>query len=285
MKTKIFNLVRFILFKNKFCEVILYHLTNEKSLESWWARLPANYYQYSKGAIRNVERNGLTYCLDISDYMEWVIFFGIKTEPREALYGLISNSKVIFDVGANIGETTLNIAKLCNIDCFLHSFEPDKYCFEKLKNNVGLNSFKNIKLNPFGLGEKEADYLLITPTKDNRGGNRIVLNSHEKPNIHIKRLDDYINQNNINKVDLIKIDVEGFELKVLKGGENCIEMHRPRLFIEVNDSNLKQQGNSAEELIKFLELYYSNLKHAETGESINSNINLINKHFDLIAIN
>lgn len=285
MKTKILNLIRLIFFKNKFCEAILYHLTNGRSIESWLARLPANHYQYSSETIRNVERNGVFYCLDISDYMEWVIFFGIETEPRKALYDLISNSKVIFDVGANIGETTLNIAKLSNNDCLIHSFEPDKFCFEKLKTNVGLNPFKNVKLNSFGLGVKEADYFLTAPTKDNRGGNRIVHNSNEKPNIHIKRIDDYISQNNIDKVDLIKIDVEGFELKVLKGGKNCIEKHRPKLFIEINDSNLKEQGDSALELIAFLEPFYKNLSHAETGESINSKVNLINKHFDLIAVN
>lgn len=285
MKTKLLNLIRLIFFKNKFCEAKLYHLTNGRSLASWLARLPANYYQYSSGTIRNVERNGVFYSLDISDYMEWVIFFGIKTEPRDALYNLISNSKVIFDVGANIGETTLNIAKLCNKNCFVYSFEPDKFCFEKLKTNVGLNSFKNVKLNPFGLGEKESDYFLTSPTKDNRGGNRIVHNSIENPNIHVKRIDDYIKQNNIDKVDLIKIDVEGFELKVLKGGKNCIEMHRPKLFIEINDANLKEQGDSAMELIMFLEPFYKNLKHAVTGESIHSKINLTHKHFDLIATN
>ena len=187
-KTKIFNFIRKILFKNLLSEKIIVTFSNGKELSSFFWKIPANYYQYSPNTIRLVKRNDINYKLDISDYMEWLIYFGIRTEPRETLYDLAKNAKVIFDIGANVGETTLNFAKITNDNAIVHSFEPSDLCFNKLVYNISLNTFRNIVVNSFGLGETEASYYLSPDFDNNRGGNRIRLNSQNKHNIQIKKM-------------------------------------------------------------------------------------------------
>ncbi|MFN4234271.1 MAG: FkbM family methyltransferase [Bacteroidia bacterium] len=283
MKTFVLNLIRSLLFKNTISEKCLFYLTNGRKWNHFFAKLPANYYQYSKNSIRKVIRNGIIYELDISDYMEWLIYFGIIAEPREVLYSLIKPGFIIFDIGSNIGETTLNFAKLTGTSGMVYSFEPDKYCFDKLLKNISNNSFKNIKPINIGLGNEEGDFFLASENPYNKGGNKVIRNADKKPNIIIKTLDSFVNSENISKIDFIKIDVEGFEYNVLKGGINAIAKFRPILFIEINDKLLRMQSSSAQQVVNLLEKYYSNIVIAETNEKITSTYPFNEKHFDIIA--
>lgn len=284
-KTIILNFFRKLLFQNSLAEHLLYYFTNGKSLNAFAAKIPPNYYQYPTNSIRKIKRNEINYILDISDYMEWLIYFGIVVEPRKSLYALAKEANVIFDIGANVGETTLNIAKIAGESSLIYSFEPSELCYKKLKANIDLNIFKNIKLHQFGFGEQEQTFYLAPDVENNRGGNRIRVNSELPHNIKIKQLDNYVKESDILNIDLIKIDVEGFEFNVLKGAIRTIEKMRPTLFIELNNDNLKQQNTNAKELISFLEQYYSNIYNAESKVKISSKCNLENCHIDIIAKN
>ena len=102
-KTIILNFFRKLLFQNSLAEHLLYYFTNGKSLNAFAAKIPPNYYQYPTNSIRKIKRNEINYILDISDYMEWLIYFGIVVEPRKSLYALAKEANVIFDIGANVG--------------------------------------------------------------------------------------------------------------------------------------------------------------------------------------
>lgn len=282
LKTQILNYIR-SLFKSYFFEKILIALTNGRHYDSFFAKIAPNYYQYSPKSYRKITRNNISYKLDISDYMEWLIYFGVIAEPREVLYGLIKKDYIIFDVGANIGETTLNFAKITQNNGYVHSFEPSKLCFGKLEHNLSLNKFNNIKFNNFGLGEVEGQYYLQTDRLNNNGGNRIHLESQSQPNIFVNTMDNYVTTEKINKVDFIKIDVEGFEYSVLKGGRNTIEKHLPILFIELDNNNLLLQNSSAKLLIEYLEGFYSKIINAENNKIVSSGDDFSNCHFDIIV--
>ena len=75
--------------------------------------LPAN-YQYPKGSFRKVFRQGSWFNLDISDYMDYIIYYGIDSENREPLERIITNNITILDIGVNIGETLLLFANKNN---------------------------------------------------------------------------------------------------------------------------------------------------------------------------
>jgi hypothetical protein len=127
-------------------------------------------------------------------------------------------------------------------------------------------------------------YFLGSDNAHNRGENKIQPKSKLKPNVQIKRMDDFIREENITSVDFIKIDVEGFEYNVLKGGEQTIKEFRPVLFVEVNDKNLEYQGSSVTDLILFLEKYYRNIIRADNLVPVNSTMQFKNVHFDIIAL-
>lgn len=133
-------------------------------------------------------------------------------------------SPVLFDVGANNGqylEMLLRVLK--DKKPIIHSFEPDAKAYGKLKLKFG--HFENVFLNNFALGEKNHTSVLYV-SKDG-GVDSSLIKSTENEfleyQIEVKTLDDYCNDNNILKIDFLKIDTEGFEMSVLKGASKMID--------------------------------------------------------------
>ena len=190
----------------------------------------------------------------------------------------------VLDVGANIGEVTLNMAKRVGVGGSVHAFEPDKLVFTKLQRNVNLNSFTNIHLKNFGLGNTDEELVLGAQVDSNLGGSRIQRHLLEGQKIRVTTIDKYVAGRRPASVDVIKIDVEGFEMHVLEGSLKTIQDFKPALFIEVNDNNLMDQGKSAMSLITLLmDLGYREIRHAETGARIVPSGEFGGCHFDIIA--
>lgn len=272
------------IFKLPWLEKLIANFTYNRKQDHFIARLPPLYKSYPKNSVRKVKRNGISYELDISDYMEWLVFYGIQVEPRNVLYSLIKPGDVVFDVGANIGEVTLNSAKIVGLSGEVHSFEPEPIVFSKISRNLSLNSFSNVNLNNFGLGNVEQQLYLTAQVENNRGGTRVQPGTIDSDRVFISTIDIYTQQNRFAEVNLIKIDVEGYELKVLQGATNTIQQHKPTLFIEIDNDNLLDQGDSARDLVSFLEKNgYNSIVHAETNEKITSSWNFTHCHFDIIA--
>ena len=144
------------------------------------------------------------------------------------------------DAGANIGWLSLVGAKKVGVNGKIFSFEPVPSTHEILKSNKELNQFTQIQLNQFALGNKEEN-LNIYPEKENRGGASIL--NHQSENgveIEVKTLDSL---NLKTAINVIKIDVEGFELDVLKGGIDTIKKDKPKLIIEhsIDRNNTAEQ--------------------------------------------
>jgi hypothetical protein len=117
------------IFKLPILEKLLAALTQNKKPGQLFARLPPLYLSYPKNSFRRVNRNGINYELDISDYMEWLVYYGIRVESHEILYGLLTSGNSVLDIGANIGEVTLNMSKIVGPEGVVHSFEPEPFIF------------------------------------------------------------------------------------------------------------------------------------------------------------
>lgn len=286
MKRKILDVIRLI-WKINILEKVLIKFTIGKIFGTLITKISPNYYQYKKGSIRLVNRDGINYNLDISDIIDWFIYFGFKENSRINLYFLINENDVIIDAGANIGDVSLHASKMVGSKGRVYSFEPDSDNFNRLQKNISLNTFSNIESINKGLGDNKGLFNLFQVNKNNRGMNRILFDTNiECPYtvIEVTTIDNFIIENNISKIDLIKIDVEGYEMKVLKGSESTINKFHPKLFIEIDDNNLQKQNNSSKELINFLVNKGYVLSFADNGKLIPRNFNFDNCHFDIIGI-
>jgi FkbM family methyltransferase len=250
-------------------EAALARFTRDHQLSDLVARLaPAN-RQYQHPAYRQVIRHGITFMLDISDYQDWILYWGLTTDRASELYLLLQPDYVVFDVGTSLGEVCMTAAGLVGPQGMVYAFEPDPISFRKLTGNLALNRFGNIFASNLGLGDRPATRQMVVDP-GNRGSSRVQ--RHPAPgesfSIHIETLDSFVAQRELQRLDVLKVDVEGFELSVLKGAHQALGRFRPRLFVTVSDRNLRQQGGSAVELIAFIRAAGYSVHRAGTGEEI-----------------
>lgn len=135
---------------------------------------------------------------------------------------------VIFDIGANIGEWSKYCLKISPL-VELHLFEPSLFTYNQLLKNTWS---QNVHLNNFGLGEKE-EVLSLHIFDDASGMNSLYarkgieqIQIMKTELVKICTIDDYCNQNSIQKIDFMKIDVEGHDLWVLKGAKQMMTEKR-----------------------------------------------------------
>jgi FkbM family methyltransferase len=273
------------LFKNRPSERIIIALIRSGSVVGkLGTKLAPNNYQYPKRTFRLLKRNGLSFNVDISEYVGHYLYFGFRDEGYNELMRLAAGKKTVFDVGANLGFTATNMSQAIAEGGIVYAFEPDPYNYERLKENLALNPQAAVAPQNVGLGNEAAQLKLAVVTPDNLGGNRIAHDAESDFTlVDITTMDTFCDANNISRIDLIKIDVEGFEMNVLKGGNRMITTHLPDMFIEIDDSNLKIQGHSAKEVIAFLEAHYSTIYDAESKRPVTSSDDFTNCHFDVVA--
>lgn len=157
----------------------------------------------------------------------------------------------IADVGANQGIYTLFLSAAVPLG-HVYAFEPDPSLFASLKGNVLRNGANNVTLFNAAAASKPAT-LLLRPSRLNRGDNQIV--SSETPGadtvaVDAISLDEVIPQL---KLDLLKIDVQGFEVEVLRGAEKLFEANPPLLILlEFWPHGLRNAGSNPEEFLDIL---------------------------------
>ena len=141
---------------------------------------------------------------------------------------LVSSKSVVVDVGANIGNHTLIFSSVLNVK-LVHSFEPMPDTFKILQKNTELNNLQNVVLNNLAVGSRDAYAVASVYNPNDLGGTNVMY--QDGGNLPVISLDNYFSDKP-QLPSLIKIDVEGFELEVLKGGTQIISKAKPVIFIE-----------------------------------------------------
>jgi|DEB0MinimDraft_10_1074344.scaffolds.fasta_scaffold12560_6 FkbM family methyltransferase len=145
--------------------------------------------------------------------------------------------RVCLDIGANIGQSALGLTKYFNK---VHSFEPCIDFFECLNRNIEQASIDNVITHNVGLSDYSGELFFKEKTQ-RCGTSRMFTTEEVKANHHLKNTDDFILQRvnvrtldsyEFKYVDLIKIDVEGWEPYVLKGGIKTINDWKPTIVAE-----------------------------------------------------
>jgi FkbM family methyltransferase len=148
----------------------------------------------------------------------------------------IEENTIIIDVGANIGFESLYFARKYPNN-LVYGYEPTAIPYECLRKSKAINNLENLNIFKLGVGEKNDQVEIHAATKGtyNKGLASIDSNfdlddTFEKETIDIITLDDHVKENL--RVSLIKIDVQGYEIKVLEGAVNLIEKDKPVIIYE-----------------------------------------------------
>ena len=159
------------------------------------------------------------------------------------------NDAVILDLGSNLGFFSLAIKELYP-DLKILAFEPEEENFKNLQQN--LKNYKDVELFKMAVGDKNekkeifisCNILCHSINDKDKDFDLIRVGVKEKSIVTIVRLDDYLKNR---KIDLIKMDIEGYEYKAIMGLEKIIKEQKPALLIAVDHS--KKQKDKIEKLV------------------------------------
>jgi FkbM family methyltransferase len=212
--------------------------------------------------------------------VDWYFYFGFKEKEHEYLYREINVDDIILDVGSNIGLVAVQMSAIAEKG-EVHAFEPFSKNHARLMEHISMNNIKNIIPNNLGMSDKSETVAMSSPNEENSGMTRV--DPDADGDLPLTTIDDYCKRAGIQKLDLIKMDIEGYEAKALHGGKEVLKNLKPTLFIELDDSNLRKYGDSAKDLVLFLEENGYECIDCTNGQSIQSKTDFSDLHIDILA--
>jgi FkbM family methyltransferase len=205
-----------------------------------------------------VVRDSLTYDLDLSEGIDLGIYLGnfYERQTRSALSKLVSPGSLVLDIGANIGAHTLHLAQLVGPAGRVLAFEPTDFAFRKLRRNLDLNPSLASRVELFHCFLTANDGVSVPndiysswPLAVEEGLHAKHLGREMKTEMaQARSLDSILAEQADRKVQLVKLDVDGFECDVLRGANSLLRDTRPIFVMELAPYLLEERGASLDQL-------------------------------------
>jgi FkbM family methyltransferase len=195
----------------------------------------------------------------------------------------------VLDIGAHHGFYSLLASRVVGEGGKVFSFEPSPRERRRLLRHVRINSCSNIWVQSLAVGAEnnEADLYVVEVSASGCNSLRppsVDANSNRIP-VHVVRLDKWATSHKVNRVDFIKLDVEGAELAALEGAPKLLSRLRPVILAEVQDVRTAPWGYRAREIVTLLErLEYSWFQPAERGVLREFNTSIEDFDVNLVAV-
>jgi FkbM family methyltransferase len=187
---------------------------------------------------------GMRYPGNLNDFIDWSVFM-YGAYSRNELYLLRDVAAILrkenaaplsfYDIGANVGQHSLFMAQHAD---HVFSFEPFAAVRNKLLEKVTRNKLKNVTVYPVALGDVGAELDFFEPSGANNGSGSFVAgeSSGERvvQKLPVRKGDDFLQGGCLPKMDIIKMDVEGFEIRVLSGLHDRLRRDRPVILMEIS---------------------------------------------------
>ena len=209
-----------------------------------------------------VSRNGINWSLDLNEGIDFSIFlFGVFERESKHLYERLSGSAdiVALDIGANVGSQSLLLASLLNSDSKIYCFEPTSYAFSKLKVNLKLNPLIAHKVFPRQTFLTSGVELAVPESvysswllSDNPGDVHHMHAGSLKSTVGARSetIDSFVINEKLERIDFIKLDVDGYETDVISGGKLTLEKFKPLVYFEYAPYVQQERGLPDGELLR-----------------------------------
>jgi FkbM family methyltransferase len=185
-----------------------------------------------------------------------------EERERAIIAARLSTAGHFVDVGANFGFHSIAAARAVP-DATVHAFEPVPTTVELLEKNVAKNALGNVKTYPLAVAARRGE---VEMTAEFGTGNHILkigaaLITPRTVKVVSITLDEFWSQSRECRIDIVKIDVEGAEVGVLRGGERMFRTLRPDVLVELSPQWLERYGNTRSECVAILRGYgYRNVE-------------------------
>jgi FkbM family methyltransferase len=234
---------------------------------------------FLRNSFIQVNRNGINYSLDCNEGIDFsLLLFGHYQNhlfPKDARK--IEKNDIIIDVGANLGAMTLNFAKLLKGgNGHVHAFEPSDFAYNKLLKNLELNPDLKDHISPYQSfvshdGGTKPDEVYaswpiggeVAPTHNVHGGSLKTIKSSS-----VITIDNFMKSNSLDKLSMIKIDTDGFELDVLKGARKSLENFKPCIIFEAGLYLMEHNKYLPEDIRAILEPLGYLVYNLKTGKAV-----------------
>ena len=215
------------------------YYTPDKLIKWWLTRLAG-----VKVAIRDVQ--GSTMILDLSDrgIHRDLYLHGIR-EPQATRYlqSILRPEWTVVDIGANIGYYALQEAQRVRT---VIAIEPTPESYGILADNVKLNGYRNVHVYCLAVGDREGEVGFCLSRACNWNS---VTEGQGDIKVPMMTLDKFLAGA---RVDFVRMDVEGYEMNILKGMEGILQKQKPRMFLEIHRDKLRGYGNTQREVMGYL---------------------------------
>tara|TARA_B100000315_G_scaffold230165_1_gene240323 strand:+ start:1200 stop:2156 length:957 start_codon:yes stop_codon:yes gene_type:complete len=190
--------------------------------------------------------------------------------PEQIIPKFCKPGSVVMDIGANVGEWTLNMAKMVGDTGKVFSIEPVPFMVKALKKTVAINNLSQVSIFQGAISNKIGSSPLTIPyTKDNLAlsfGSQLgdeykpppkdvvvsweAMETSKTIEVQTTDIDSFCSEKNIQRLDFIKVDVEGHEKYVIEGGSQTFKTLKPALFLEVGAEKIEDRQIIADQLRK-----------------------------------
>jgi FkbM family methyltransferase len=213
--------------------------------------------------------------LSLRDWIQQQIYFFEFYDERGIRYikSQLMEGDIFIDVGSNIGAYSLIAAKLVGDKGQVIAFEPVHQVRNRLIENSALNQLRQLRVEPLAVFDKNTELMLHISSQENFGMSS--MHAHDEVSgltqlAQTVRLDDYVNKHFMNKIDMIKLDIEGAELFALNGMKSTLKRLKPLVLIEISSDVLEGTDLRADQIYAFFDdLDYSPYSINEGGNLVN----------------
>ena len=173
----------------------------------------------------------------------------------------LSENMNCVDIGSNIGYYVLLENMKIGKNGKIWAIEPSPENFSTLKENIELQNGENIKAFNFAIGDKNGEIEFVISKKSNwskvKSENESVDSENKVINVPLKTLDSFAKENNLERVNLLRMDVEGYENKIILGATQFLNQFKPTIMLEIHKMIMGEK-ETRKILEKFKEINYEN---------------------------